>query len=73
MLDKEKQKVEEEVGSADAPAVVGQLKVSNDLLDFSAYAAKPSKKTEKECDKECGDDSKLTPRERAIKARKEGK
>ncbi len=59
---------------ADAPAVVGQIQVSDELLDFSAFA-KPKKK-ETSC-KESGacskDEENLTPRERAIRARKEGK
>ncbi|MGY5139518.1 hypothetical protein [Mycoplasmopsis gallinarum] len=50
-----------------APAVVGQLKVSNDLLDFSALAQTNKKAKAKEEITE--DNANLTPRERAILAR----
>lgn len=54
-----------------APAVVGQLKVSNDLLDFSSLAKKSAKKKECPNDGTCTkDDENLTPRQRAILARK---
>ncbi|VEU77883.1 hypothetical protein [Mycoplasmopsis columbinasalis] len=52
-----------------APAVVGQLSVSNELLDFSGLAKKSSKKKECLLDGKC-EDNELTPRERAILARK---
>lgn len=51
-----------------APAVVGQLSVSNDLLDFSSVASKREAKK-----RECainGDCEGLTKREKAILARK---
>ncbi|MBZ4195251.1 hypothetical protein [Mycoplasma tauri] len=53
-----------------APAVVGQIKVSNELFDVSTLIKKSSKKENTLSSK---DDEKLTPRERAIKARREGK
>ncbi|QJG66851.1 hypothetical protein [Mycoplasma phocoenae] len=46
-----------------APAVVGEIKVSNDLLDFSSL--KP-KKAKKECEGACSNDKELTPRQKAI-------
>lgn len=63
-VDAQKQEAEEE----SAPAVVGQLSVSNDLLDFSSVASKREAKK-----RECaisGDCEGLTPREKAILARK---
>ncbi|WP_240337678.1 hypothetical protein [[Mycoplasma] gypis] len=53
-----------------APAVVGQLSVSNDLLDFSQFASKKTKKCEKSA---CSANAELTPRERAILERKQKK
>ncbi|WP_438341540.1 hypothetical protein [Mycoplasma sp. 3341] len=59
-----------QVEEQDAPAVVGQLQVSNDLLDFSMFSKKP-KKCDGECSAQSKDEAQLTPRERAILERKQ--
>ncbi|MCU4116928.1 hypothetical protein N8G13_00410 [Mycoplasma zalophi] len=51
-----------------APAVVGTLKVSNDLLDFSAFSK--TKKTESKQEAKAEDEGNLTPRQKAILERK---
>ncbi|WP_036450718.1 hypothetical protein [Mycoplasmopsis opalescens] len=66
MLDKEK----EQVGNQAAPAVVGTLQVSDEILDFSSLSVKKSCK-KSECAKKADDN--LTPRERAILERLKAK
>ncbi|TQC51533.1 hypothetical protein E1I18_01935 [Mycoplasmopsis mucosicanis] len=51
-----------------APAVVGQISVSNELLDFTIK--KPAKKCESKCDDKKDPNCGLTPREKAIQERK---
>lgn len=78
MLDNKNKKVEESAPSK-APAVVGLLKVSDELLDFSSCSVKacPSDCNCKCCqEKKAFEEAKadggknLSPRERAILARK---
>ncbi|WP_029608622.1 hypothetical protein [Mycoplasma simbae] len=54
-----------------APAVVGQIKVSNELLDFSCFNKKRTcKKDDAKCIEEAKSECELTPREKAILERK---
>ncbi|MGX9358268.1 ATP-dependent zinc metalloprotease FtsH [Mycoplasma sp. 128] len=59
-------KVEEKAEDS-APAVVGQLKVSNDVLDFSMFSKKSSESKKEE---KVLDENNLTPREKAILERR---
>ncbi|MBN0919527.1 ATP-dependent zinc metalloprotease FtsH [[Mycoplasma] gypis] len=61
-----KEKTEEKQDD-EAPAVVGQLSVSNESLDFSSLATKTTKRNKREISEE---QKNLTPRERAILERR---